>query len=71
MPCTNTVANHPLCCDGIYLPSFVFRNVAGFPQERIQYYTITVGDWGGVMWEIRVHADYYQVRPKTAAGSVA
>ena len=64
--CSNTAANYPFCCDGIYLPSFVFRNVASLSQDRIQPYTIyfphdSGNPTGGVLWEVRVHGTFYQV----------
>ena len=54
--------NSGLCCDDIYLPSFFFRNVHGFPQDRQIGDSISLDEEGdGVMWETTVHGVYYQV----------
>ena len=60
--CSNTIDFYPFCCDGIWLPSFNFKNVVAFPQDRLQPYTVYFGGNGEVMWETQIHGTYFQVR---------
>ncbi|KAL4422476.1 hypothetical protein ABPG75_008673 [Micractinium tetrahymenae] len=57
--CSNIV-DKMLCCDDIYLPSFFFKNAYGFPQDREILYNIYTASNGSVLWEVRVHGQYYQ-----------
>ncbi|KAI3429737.1 hypothetical protein D9Q98_010052 [Chlorella vulgaris] len=57
--CSN-VAQNVLCCDNLYRPSFAFKNAYGFPQDREALYNLYPAEDGSVLWEVRVHGQYYQ-----------
>jgi hypothetical protein len=59
--CQNTFmpTNGTLCCDNMYLPSLVLRNVVEYPQGRPQSTQITVTDDGVVTWRVMMRADIY------------
>ena len=57
-PCDNRVDDLPQCCDGIFLPSFVFSNALGFADIRPSRIVVTPD--GEVLWEIQVHGTYFQ-----------
>jgi hypothetical protein len=60
-PCSNTANAYPICCDGIYLPSFTFTNAARFQEDRLEPYTITFQPLtGSLLWETSVHGVYHQ-----------
>lgn len=47
------------CCDGMWLPSVLVRNVEEFPQGRTQPYSIEVSPEGVVTWRVEVRGDMY------------
>ncbi|KAI7836836.1 hypothetical protein COHA_009337 [Chlorella ohadii] len=49
-PCSNVIDNN-LCCDGIYLPSFFFKNAYGFPQDREILFNIYAAEDGSMLRE--------------------
>lgn len=59
-PCTNK-ATDLRCCDAIFLPSFFFQNAFAFPEDRQIGYSIDTTGSGAVVWEVTVHALYFQV----------
>ena len=65
-----------MCCDEFYLPSLLFKNAYGFPQDREIAYNIYPTSDGSVLWEVRVHGLYYQPmdfreRPRCEASCAA
>ena len=48
-----------LCCDSLWLPTILVRNINEFPQGRTQPSYITVTPEGVVTWRVEVRADLY------------
>ena len=48
-----------LCCDGLYLPTLLFRNVVEFVQGRTQSYQIRLQPGGTVIWRSEVRGVFY------------
>eukprot|EP00884_Botryococcus_braunii_P017545 jgi/Botrbrau1/4474/Bobra.0220s0008.1 len=59
--CNGQLASGPLvqCCDTLWLPTFVVRNVDEFPQGRVQPYYITVSADGIVTWRVQFNCRFY------------
>lgn len=59
--CDNTYVptNATRCCDDLFLPSLILRNVAEYPQGRPQATQITVTEEGIVTWRVMMRADLY------------
>jgi hypothetical protein len=38
------------------------QNAYGFPQDREVLYNLYPAEDGSVLWEVRVHGQYYQVK---------
>ena len=60
-PCNGQKAptSRSRCCDSLYLPTILFRNVAEFVQGRTQAYTIRVEPDDTVMWRSEVRGVFY------------
>ncbi|KAL4451548.1 hypothetical protein ABPG75_007210 [Micractinium tetrahymenae] len=60
-PCTDWAGNLS-CCDGIYIPTFFFRNAHSFPQDRATGYKMYAvpPPNGSVLWTQFVHGVFYQ-----------
>lgn len=62
------------CCDGMWLPSVLVRNVEEFPQGRTQPYSIEVSPEGVVTWRVgefvcwRGEADVFSLFPFSPFG---
>ena len=54
--CRGQEMRHELstCCDSLFLPSFVFRNIDKIPQDRVQPYSIKAREDGVVTWRVEV-----------------
>lgn len=61
LQCTNR-ADGVACCDDIYVPSFSFRNVYGFPQDRATNYKMVLlpGPNNSIAWQTFVQGVFYQ-----------
>eukprot|EP00884_Botryococcus_braunii_P000773 jgi/Botrbrau1/10697/Bobra.357_1s0001.1 len=59
-PCSNTQMLLPPydCCDNIWLPSFIIRNIDEYPQGRSQPMQITVRD-NVVTWRVQLAGHFY------------
>ncbi|GAB4820950.1 hypothetical protein N2152v2_007996 [Parachlorella kessleri] len=60
-PCTDW-ADDMACCDGIFIPSFFFRNAYHFSQDRVTGYKIYAlpPPNGSVLWTQVVQGEFYQ-----------
>lgn len=55
-PCSGQEMRHELslCCDTLWLPSLVFRNINEYPQGRMQAFKITARENDVVTWRVEV-----------------
>jgi len=60
VPCWNNVLYDGPCCDGVYIPTFVFGNAVGFSQDRQVDSEIYFGPDGGVLRVVSVYGSYFQ-----------
>ena len=58
------------CCDTLFLPSIVFRNIERLPQERVQPYSIKARENGAVTWRVEVRLKTFFCRSEIPASPV-
>ena len=62
-PCSGQEMRHELslCCDTLWLPSLIFRNILEYPQGRMQAYKIRARDNGVVTWRVEVRCRLFLI----------
>lgn len=58
------------CCDTLFLPSIVFRNIERIPQDRVQPYSIKARENGVVTWRVEVRWKTFFCRSEIPASPV-